>query len=371
MICASDSTVTVPASQLLSLGQASTLLKIDPQALRRLANRGVVKTVVLPSGHRRFIRNNILEVLGTKETSTPSTSETIRVGICVRTSSEGQNRARGKSEASDQDRQREQMKEFVSNRFAGQNISVTMYERCASSVNFSHPVLLKMLEDCLDRKLDYLCIRTKDRLGRISLGLLEWLIAERGGCKIIYAEENTESGSDAELCDEILACLHHFCMKKVGKRTRERHKIYMSPELLKRTWKLHCGGVPIRSIVDTYNREGIKDEKGRAYKRHVVFTLIEENREQLTTLYGLEGQETSFTKFLNQFVVETGKDTDVLERRTILHNYKKWCEANGQEFITDNKTCLEVAKRGWKLKPQNNKRRAFYTGIKLRGTATL
>jgi predicted site-specific integrase-resolvase len=295
------------------------------------------------------------------------TGEAIPIAVCIRVSSEGQATKRGNSTASDFERQRERMDTFISERFAGQQTRVVRYERVASSVNFSHEVLLKMLGDILDGKFrgGYCCVATPDRLGRISLRLLEWLIEERGGCKVLYAEENEEEGSDNELCAEILSCLHYFCNKKVGMRTRERHKVFMSPELLRRTWKLTCSRISVREIVKRYGEEGLTDDKGRSYTKHVVQTLIRENRVQLEALYGLEPEDNNFTHFVERHIRKSEQQTDILSKKEIMGAYKEFCRKHPEfgEYDTSNRASL--TRFGFKTKLHTKTRTLYYVGIKL------
>jgi excisionase family DNA binding protein len=47
---------------LLRIGEAAARLGVSPQTLRRWAERGLVRTVTLPSGHRRFAVSDIDEL---------------------------------------------------------------------------------------------------------------------------------------------------------------------------------------------------------------------------------------------------------------------------------------------------------------------
>lgn len=48
---------------LLRPGEAKQLLRVDPRTLRRMAERGEVEAIKLPSGHRRYTRESVLALL--------------------------------------------------------------------------------------------------------------------------------------------------------------------------------------------------------------------------------------------------------------------------------------------------------------------
>ena len=58
---------SVMSSELMSVGKAAELLAVSPQTLRRWARQGRVSCVRLPSGHRRFRREDVLPLLSSAE----------------------------------------------------------------------------------------------------------------------------------------------------------------------------------------------------------------------------------------------------------------------------------------------------------------
>lgn len=49
--------------ELIMPGEVSRLLGVDKRTVSRWANQGLLKAVILPSGHRRFRRSDVDRVL--------------------------------------------------------------------------------------------------------------------------------------------------------------------------------------------------------------------------------------------------------------------------------------------------------------------
>lgn len=67
-----DSAQGSPASGWLALGQAASMLGVDPDTLRRWADSGRVRSYTTPGGHRRFARPELERVLAMRRSGRQS-----------------------------------------------------------------------------------------------------------------------------------------------------------------------------------------------------------------------------------------------------------------------------------------------------------
>ena len=70
----SDLSVKSKNDEVLTPGQASRILKVNPRTLKRWASHGKIRESRLPSGHSRYYKNDILAI-GTKQVMNESRKE--------------------------------------------------------------------------------------------------------------------------------------------------------------------------------------------------------------------------------------------------------------------------------------------------------
>lgn len=348
-------------SSLMKLGQAAQYLQWDIQKLRRFvdAPESPIRTIRLDSGHRLIVRASLEQLVAPEEpaSSDEGTSDRVPVLLLARVSSEGQARKRGRSEQSDLQRQITRLREYQRAHYPNAEVHENFSVR--SGCNFQHKSLHDALRIIWSGRLrgGVLLATYFDRVLRIGWELIE-LACQEFGVKIVYICKDMEEDEDENslMVSELLSIMTLFTARASGAKARANLKVFMSPELLRRTWELHLNGVSIVDIAEMYRKEKIVDEKGRAYTKHIIRTLLIENRKQLTALYGAKVRP-NIEVFMNTCVKKC-KDGEV-EYMTLYKRYVKWARQAKVTPLSSRKAAPMLRKLGWKCRKNQFGRTAF------------
>jgi predicted site-specific integrase-resolvase len=282
------------------------------------------------------------------------------VAAISRVSSQGQSVSRTEDGESDLARQKQRVREYIEENYPG--AKVTEFARVAGGLHFEDETLKKLCLAIMHGDFDVCVCLFHDRLVRFGHPLISFM-CEFSNTKLVYINTQSED-SNTLIVSECLEVLTHYTAVISGNKTKLLHKVYMDAELLRRTWRLWMGGRSIRSIVEQYKAEGLTDPKGRAYTKHVVWTLLQENKEVLEQLYGRESEPTSFSKFVEKHVVRSAEPTDTVSKKEMVKRYQEFCAANPDAGEYDNSNRASLIKYGYSRKLDAS-RNVFYIGVKL------
>lgn len=192
----------------LTVKEASRIAGLDPQTLRKLADKGAIKCYRTPSGQRR------IDVLSLQSfcSSAPIDPEKSQIQrqnfIYARVST--------RKQMDDLSRQIEFIRQPP-------YFSYRVVTDIASGINFKRKGLSSILDSCLQGTIGEVVIAHRDRLCRFGFELIEQLVQKAGG-KIIVLNNNNHRTSEQELTDDLMAIIHVFSCKQMGKRSYANRK---------------------------------------------------------------------------------------------------------------------------------------------------
>jgi predicted site-specific integrase-resolvase len=93
-----------------------------------------------------------------------------------------------------------------------------LIEDIGSGINFKRKGLSTILDSCLQNNIGEIVIAHRDRLCRFGFELIESLVTKAGG-KITVLNNSENKSSEQELADDLLAIIHVFSCKQMGRRS--------------------------------------------------------------------------------------------------------------------------------------------------------
>lgn len=178
---------------MLSGHKAAKALGIDQCTLRQYADSGRLRSIRLPSGHRRY---DISEYnIGEDE----KPQHRRRICYCRVSRSH----------------QREDLKrqvDYMRDRYPNHEIITDI----GSGINFKRQGLQTILGYALCGTVDEVVVAYRDRLARIATDLIEWIL-EQKGCRLVVLHQSTGS-IESDLADDLLAIVNVFCCRANGRR---------------------------------------------------------------------------------------------------------------------------------------------------------
>lgn len=179
-------------SEYLSGKQASVILGISQNTLRKYANLKKINTILTPGGQRRYDVNSYLKRSFKKK----------RLKICYcRVSSQGQK--------DDLVRQVNMMSQKYPNHIIISDVG--------SGINFKRPGLRKIINYAILGRLEELVVAHKDRLCRIGYDLIEYILLNYSNTQIITDIQSIESDSE-RITKDLLEIITVYGAKLNGKR---------------------------------------------------------------------------------------------------------------------------------------------------------
>jgi len=176
-------------------GEASKLLGVSIQTLRKYSKEGIVKVIRSPGGHYLYDIESATKVKDDKD---------IQRNVCYcRVSSYGQ--------ASDLDSQ----VLYMERKYPTYDIITDI----GSGVNFNRKGLLKIIDYAIKGELKTLVISYKDRLCRIGYDLIEHILIEYSNTKIIVDKQKEDETLEEEITKDILQIITVYTAKIHGLRS--------------------------------------------------------------------------------------------------------------------------------------------------------
>ena len=186
----------------VNTSHAATSLGISRSTLRSMANKGLIKVIRTPGGHRMY------NVDGYIRENSNFTGSTIRRSFCyARVSSRGQK----------DDLQRQIL--YLQNHFPNHEL----IQDIGSGLNFNRKGLRQILDLAIKGEIQELVVAYKDRLTRFGFPLFQYLLSTYSNASIVVLHDVSHSPEE-EVTNDILQILTVFSARVNGLR-KYKHQI--------------------------------------------------------------------------------------------------------------------------------------------------
>jgi len=356
------------AQSLLRMRDVVSLYAISSTTIRRATASGELPCLVLPSGHRRFKKSDLLRWMGQEEgvAGEKLTDGKIQIGAIVRVSSRGQNRATGNSKQSSLQHQKARLKKYIQGRW-GKKANVVWYERVSSGMNFNCPVFLRMITHVTQGRFKggYLVAENESRIARFSTNLIRFL-ATQNGAQVIYSMKEDEDDSTSSLASDILDVVTHFANRSSGEKSARIPRVVLTTEQLRFAYNELISGNSLRIIHEKFQELGWKeDSEGRSIGIGVIRKRLRDNMTSLEALYGdKEKTANSFLRFTRGYIKKSSSPRITISRKAILRSYGEYAKQNNCLRITDRKIDKLIKDLGWE-RGTTSKGDILFKGISL------
>jgi predicted site-specific integrase-resolvase len=183
------------------------MLGVTAQTLRNWDKEGKLKpTYTKSNGYRYYSEESILSY--TQERKTKKNLNVI-----------GYARVSSKKQSDDLERQVENIKTYLSNKYETFEIITDI----GSGINYNKPGLLKLIEKINKKEVDLIVVLYKDRLLRFGFELVEHF-ANLNNVKIEILDK-TDKTEDEELVEDLVQIITVFSCKIQGKRKGKTKQI--------------------------------------------------------------------------------------------------------------------------------------------------
>jgi putative resolvase len=200
--------------RLLTLSEATKMLGVHENTVRRWGDEGTLRMVRTPGGHRRFPLSGVEEMLGGPKAPPEDESTEARAAVYCRVSSHDQ------KQKGDLERQVGR----VTTHCVSQGYKmIAVLEDVGSGMSENRPRLRKLFKLVNDHKIDRVVVEHKDRLSRFGFGLLEAYFNSHG-VEIEWTDEVLGKSYEEELVEDILSLMASFSARIYGKRSAENRK---------------------------------------------------------------------------------------------------------------------------------------------------
>jgi predicted site-specific integrase-resolvase len=191
----------------ITTGEARRLLDVSTQTLRKWATEGKVRIIRTPSNQRRYHKQDIYNITGRNEDIT-----TKKQVIYARVSS--------KKQMDDLERQTDFLKSKYPN--------YTLVTDVGSGINWKRKGLETILDGAYKGTIEEVVVAHKDRLCRFAFELLE-SIFRRCKVRLVVLDSQEEKSSEQELADDLLAIVHVYACRNMGRRRYKSKKNQIIP----------------------------------------------------------------------------------------------------------------------------------------------
>ena len=176
------------------------MLGVSAQTLRNWDKEGKLKpSYVKSNGYRYYSEDSILSY--TQERKTKKNLTVV-----------GYARVSSKKQIDDLDRQVENIKQYMSNKYESYDIITDV----GSGINYNKKGLLSLIEKINKKEIDVVVILYKDRLLRFGFELIEYF-AKLNNVKIEIIDNTMDKTQDQELVEDLVQIITVFSCKLQGK----------------------------------------------------------------------------------------------------------------------------------------------------------
>ena len=193
----------------ISISQASELLGVHINTLRRWTDGGKIKCSKTIGNHRKYLLSEILSLQG-KEVENNNLNEDV-VAIYTRVSSNHQ-KTQG-----DLDRQKTRVMEYCVSK--GYKIGYIL-DDCCSGMKYNRPKLDKLYQLVINREINKVIVEHKDRLVRFGFDCMK-VFFNSYGVEIECVEETLPKSFESELVEDVMSLMTSFTAKLHSRRKRQ------------------------------------------------------------------------------------------------------------------------------------------------------
>jgi excisionase family DNA binding protein len=179
--------------------QAAKILNVNNRTLQLWNNSGKIKCTRTKGGHRRFLESEIIAQI-----SNPQEREKRKICYC---------RVSTASQKEDMERQ----VEYLRNKFPNHEI----IKDIGSGLNFKRKGFNSILDSSIKGDIEEVVVTHKDRLCRFSYDLIERIIREYSGGKIVVLNQKQTSPQE-ELINDLISIIAVFSSKLYGIRSHKK-----------------------------------------------------------------------------------------------------------------------------------------------------
>lgn len=197
--------------KIITLDEASKLLGVCKETLRRMDRNGKLKAITTSGGHRRYDLDDVITYRDGKITQTKVTHQKNRVTLYVRVSSHDQKRN------GDMDRQKARLLDYATN---NNYVIQHVREEVASGVNDARRQLKYALNDIIQGNSDIIVVENKDRLTRFGFNYLKMLIESHNGRIEFVNKPELNDDFYGDLVQDLVSIMASFSSKIYGKRSK-------------------------------------------------------------------------------------------------------------------------------------------------------
>ena len=197
--------------KIINLEQASKLLGVCKETMRRMDRKGELKATLTSGGHRRYDEDDVLKFRDGKVKQTEPTQLNSSVTLYVRVSSHDQKKN------GDMDRQKARLLDYATNKGY---IIQRVREEVASGVNDNRRQLKFALQDIIQGNSSIIIVENKDRLSRFGFNYLKILVESHGGRIEFVNQPELNDDFYGDLVQELVSLMASFTAKIYGKRSK-------------------------------------------------------------------------------------------------------------------------------------------------------
>ena len=184
--------------EFITIQKATKIYGFSSQILRKWEKAGLIKSQRTPRNTRMYRRCDLESALGITESQ--ELDQTRNIIYC---------RVSSKKQSDDLKRQSEYLRSIYP--------EYDLVEDVGSGIDFSRKGLQAILEYAMQGILGEVVVAHRDRLSRFGFELLEVIISKGGGKITVLENESGKSGEE-ELAEDLLAIIHVFNCRQMGKR---------------------------------------------------------------------------------------------------------------------------------------------------------
>ena len=187
----------------ISVGDASLLSGLDPQTVRKMFDNKTIPGYKTPSNQRKIDKKGLQELCYSMAVDKNEQESKIQNFLYTRVST--------KKQMDDLSRQVEYVRR-------PEYSDYVLISDIGSGINFKRKGLSTILDSCLQGTIGEIVVAHRDRLCRFGFELVENIVTKAGG-KITVLENNSETTPQSELADDLLAIIHIFSCRQMGRRS--------------------------------------------------------------------------------------------------------------------------------------------------------
>ena len=201
----------VEAGIYVPIREAVNITSIPPQSLRKYADEGAIKSYKTPSGHRRFLYEDLQRMRGTTQRSVQYRS---RVPLPVKRIDYIYVRAATEEAAKEQI-------QFITARLESNHVESTnrvIISDVGMGSGFTKysKGMVTLIDASLRGVVGEVTVAHRDRMDRLAYTMLQFVVHKAGG-RIVSLDAEEFRATDAELAEDMFEVLHKF--KSVKKTT--------------------------------------------------------------------------------------------------------------------------------------------------------